>query len=76
MTRNSTSNLEPFDPEIERTFHSLQKLVKEKIATVKEELMERQDGAIHQLVQELELGMVLVLVWELEQVLFRMVQEH
>ena len=45
MTRSSTSNLKPFDPKIERTFRSLRKLVKEKIATVKEELMERQDGA-------------------------------
>ena len=45
MTRSNTSDLEPFDPEIERTFHSLRKLVKEKIATVKEESMERQDGA-------------------------------
>ena len=45
MTRSNTSNLEPFDLEIERTFRSLRKLVKEKIATVKEEPMERQDGA-------------------------------
>ena len=45
MTRSSTSNLEPFDPKIERNFHSLRKLVKEKIATVKEESMEKQDGA-------------------------------
>ena len=73
---SNTSNLEPFDSEIERTFRSLRKLVKEKIATVKEEPMERQDGANAQLVQELELGMVLVLVWELEQVLFKMLQEH
>ena len=42
MTRSNTSNLEPFDSEIERTFRSLRKLVKEKIATVKEEIMERQ----------------------------------
>ena len=42
MTRSSTSNLELFDLEIERTFRSLRKLVKEKIATVKEESMERQ----------------------------------
>ena len=40
MTRSSTSNFEPFDLEIERTFCSLRKLVKEKIATVKEELIE------------------------------------
>ena len=45
MTRSNTSNLEPFDSEIERTFRSLRKLVQEKIATVKEEPMERQDGA-------------------------------
>ena len=42
MTRSNTSNLEHFDSEIERTFRSLRKLVKEKIATVKEEPMERQ----------------------------------
>ena len=46
MTRSNTSNLEPFDSEIERTFRSLRKLVKEKIATVKEELMERQEGVV------------------------------
>ena len=46
MTRSNTSNLEPFDSKIERTFHSLRKLVKEKIATVKEELMERQEGVV------------------------------
>ena len=45
MTRSNTSNLEPFDSEIERTFRSLRKLVKEKIATVKEESMEMQEGA-------------------------------
>ena len=45
MTKNNTSNLEPFNLEIERTFRSLRKLVKEKIAIVKEEPMERQDGA-------------------------------
>ena len=45
MTKSSTSNLELFDPEIERTFRSLRKLVKEKIATVKEEPMEMQEGA-------------------------------
>ena len=45
MTRSNTSNLEPFDSEIVRTFRSLRKLVKENIATVKEEPMERQDGA-------------------------------
>ena len=46
MTRSNTSNLEPFDSEIERTFRSLRKLVKKKIATVKEELMERQEGVV------------------------------
>ena len=45
MTRSNTSNLEFFDPEIERTFCSLHKLIKEKITTVKEESMERQEGA-------------------------------
>ena len=45
MTRSSTSNLELFDLEIERTFRSLRKLIKEKIATVKEESMERQEEA-------------------------------
>ena len=45
MTRSSTSNLELFDPEIERTFRSLRKLIKEKIATVKEESMKRQERA-------------------------------
>ena len=45
MTRSSTSNLEFFDPKIERTFCSLRKLVKEKIAIVKKESMERQEGA-------------------------------
>ena len=45
MTRSSTPNLEPFDSEIERSFLSFRKLVKENIVTVKEELMERQDGA-------------------------------
>ena len=46
MTRSNTSNLEPFDSEIERIFRSLRKLVKEKIATVKEEQMERQEGVV------------------------------
>ena len=46
MTRSNTSNLEPFDSEIERTFRSLRKLVKEKIATVKEEPMKRQEGVV------------------------------
>ena len=46
MTRSNTSNLEPFDSEIERTFRSLRKLVKEKIATVKEELMEKQEWVV------------------------------
>ena len=42
MTRSSTSKLEPIDPEIERTFRSLRKLVQDKIVTIKEEPMERQ----------------------------------
>ena len=32
MTRKSTSKLEPFDPEIERTFHKLRNLVEEKLS--------------------------------------------
>ena len=72
MTRSSTSNLELFDLEIERTFGSLRKLVKEKIATVKEESMEMQEGANAPTDAGIKAVMVLVLVWELEQVLFRM----
>ena len=36
MTRNSTSNLEPFDPEIERSLRKLRTLVKEKVSPKKE----------------------------------------
>ena len=36
MTRNSTSNLEPFDPEIERTLRRLRNLVEEKVSPKKE----------------------------------------
>ena len=36
MTRNSTSTLEPFDPEIERTLRRLRNLVEEKISPQKE----------------------------------------
>ena len=42
MTRSNTLILEPTDSEIEKTFHSLRKLVKEKITTIKEEPMENQ----------------------------------
>ena len=36
MTRNNTSTLEPFDPEIERTFRRLRNLVEEKVLPKKE----------------------------------------
>ena len=36
MTRNNTSNLEPFDPEIERTLRRLRNLVKDKVSPKKE----------------------------------------
>ena len=36
MTRSSSSELEPFDPEIERTFHRLRNLVKARISPKKE----------------------------------------
>ena len=36
MTRNSTSTLEPFDPEIERTFRRLRNLVKERVSPKRE----------------------------------------
>ena len=36
MTRNNTSTLEPFDPEIERTLRRLRNLVEEKISPKKE----------------------------------------
>ena len=32
MTRTSTSKIEPFDPEIERTFHKLCNLVGKKLS--------------------------------------------
>ena len=36
MTRNNTSTLEPFDPEIERTLRRLRNLVEEKVSPKKE----------------------------------------
>ena len=36
MIRSSSSQLEPFDPEIERTFHRLRNLVEAKISPKKE----------------------------------------
>ena len=36
MTRNNSSTLEPFDPEIERTFRRLRNLVEEKVSPKKE----------------------------------------
>ena len=36
MTKNSTSTLEPFDPEIERTLRRLRNLVEEKVSPKKE----------------------------------------
>ena len=36
MTRNSTSTLEPFDLEIERTLRRLRNLVEEKVSPKKE----------------------------------------
>ena len=36
MTRNKSSNLEPFDPEIERTLRRLRNLVEEKVSPKKE----------------------------------------
>ena len=36
MTRNSTSNLEPFDSEIERTLRKLRNLLEEKVSPKKE----------------------------------------
>ena len=35
MTRNNTSTLEPFDPEIERTLRRLRNLVEEKVSPKK-----------------------------------------
>ena len=32
MTRSSTSKLEPFNPKVERTFHKLRNLVREKLS--------------------------------------------
>ena len=42
MTRSSTSKLEPFDPEIERTFHKLRNLVEEKLSP-KNQLVEMKE---------------------------------
>ena len=36
MTKNNTSTLEPFDPEIERTLRRLRNLVEEKVSPKKE----------------------------------------
>ena len=36
MTRNNTSTLEPFDPEIERTLRRLRNLVEKKVSPKKE----------------------------------------
>ena len=36
MTRNNTSTLKPFDPEIERTLRRLRNLVEEKVSPKKE----------------------------------------
>ena len=36
MTRNKSSTLEPFDPEIERTLRRLRNLVEEKVSPKKE----------------------------------------
>ena len=36
MTRNKTANLEPFDPEIERTLRKLRNLVEDKVSPKKE----------------------------------------
>ena len=36
MTRNKSSTLEPFDPEIERTLRRLHNLVEEKVSPKKE----------------------------------------
>ena len=36
MTRSGTSTLEPFDPEIERTFRRLRNLVKERVSSKRE----------------------------------------
>ena len=46
MTRNSITNLEPLDPKIKKTFHSLRNLVETRIATKKEgkEIMANQEG--------------------------------
>ena len=41
MTRSITSKIEPIDPEIEKTFRSLRKLVKDKIVATKKEPMEK-----------------------------------
>ena len=42
MTRSSTSKLEPFNPEIKRTFHKLRNLVKEKLSP-KNQLVEMKE---------------------------------
>ena len=36
MTKSSSSQLEPFDPEIERTFHRLRNLVEARVSPKKE----------------------------------------
>ena len=40
MTRSSTSNLEPFDPEIERTFRRLRNLIEDNLSLRKHVKME------------------------------------
>ena len=43
MTRNKNSNLEPFDPEIERTLRRLRNLIEDKVSPKKERpTMEKQ----------------------------------
>ena len=42
MTRSSTSKLEPFNPEIKRTFHKLRNLIEEKLSP-KSQLMEMEE---------------------------------
>ena len=46
MTRSNTSKLEPFDLEIERTFHRLQNLVETKVLP-KKECIEMEETPAH-----------------------------
>ena len=44
MTWSNTFKLKPINPKIERSFHSLYRLVQDKIATIKVKPIEEQHG--------------------------------